>query len=387
MKHFFIALSILLLASNNGVEAATAVASDSLVADSMASVPVKKSFFRKVWDYFSLDGGHAESTNTFSVIGGPYYESAAGLALSVVGAASFRMNGCDSLSQLSNAQLAVTYTTNNFWSLVLKNNVLFPNDSRLITQFDFEYEPSYFWGMGFENGDNPANKMMQKKYLASVEAELLFSVGSSFKLGPKVRWDYVNSDTIANPLLLEGQDLVLRNYGVGFAAEYDTRDLITDATTGIYLYLGQTFRPKFLWNHYAFSTTDFKASYYHPLWRDCTLAADFCAMFNFGNPSWAMMAQVGDSHRMRGYYTGRYRDKHMLNAQVELRQHIWGRHGIVLWAGGGNVFHNSDGFKHFLPNFGVGYRFAFRRRMNIRLDFGFAKSGQTGFMFGLNEAF
>jgi len=60
---------------------------------------------------------------------------------------------------------------------------------------------------------------------------------------------------------------------------------------------------------------------------------------------------------------------------------------MVLWAGVGNVFHNMDGFKHILPNFGVGYRFAFRRRMNIRLDYGIGKSGQTGFMFSLNEAF
>ena len=40
---------------------------------------------------------------------------------------------------------------------------------------------------------------------------------------------------------------------------------------------------------------------------------------------------------MRGYYEGRYRDKHSLEATVELRQHVWKRNGIVVWAGAGTV--------------------------------------------------
>lgn len=360
-----------------------------LAADTVNVTPVKKkSLVRKVLDYMSIDGGGSgRSTSMFSLLGGPYYNSVSGLAISLVGAASMRVKGCDSVSQPSNVQFSGTCSTKKFWDLSLSSNILFPNRMRLLVDATFEYQPLYFWGMGYENGDNSANKTMQEKYMAHVDAELLFSVASNFRLGPKVQWNYVNSDTIAYPELLCGQDLVLRNYGAGFAVEYDSRDMVTDAKRGVYVYVSETFYPKFLWNRYAFSTTDIRANYYRPLWRDCTLAADLWAMFNFGNPSWAKMALLGDTHRMRGYYLGRYRDKHMVSAQVELRQHIWGRHGMVAWAGMGSVFHNADGLKHILPNFGVGYRFAFRRRMNIRVDYGFGKSGQKGFMFSLNEAF
>lgn len=392
MKRFVVSLGFILMIV--GVVRGAAVVPDTsmsaLSADTIgvATNPAKRSFVRKVLDYLSIDGGSSsESPSAFSILGGPHYNSVSGLALSVVGAASFRLNGCDSLSQFSNAQCSATYTTKNFWSLSATSNILLPNKARLIADLAFEYEPLYYWGMGYDNGNNTANKTMQKKYMANVELELLFDVYKALRFGPKLQFNYVNSDTIAKPELLNGQDLVLRNYGFGFAVEYDTRDMVTDAKKGCYFHLSQCFRPKFLWNRYAFSTTDIKANYYSPLWRGCTLALDFWAMFNFGNPSWARMALLGDTHRMRGYYLGRYRDKHTLNAQVELRQHIWGRHGMVLWAGGGNVFHNADGFKHFLPNFGIGYRFAFRRRMNIRFDYGFGKSGQTGFMFSLNEAF
>ena len=37
---------------------------------------------------------------------------------------------------------------------------------------------------------------------------------------------------------------------------------------------------------------------------------NYAVLFNFGNPSWAMMALLGNSYSMRGYYEGRYRDKH-----------------------------------------------------------------------------
>lgn len=391
---FIVFVLLMLLTSVEGKgavpERAVPVLTDSAlsVADTAATPHEKKTLVRKVLDYLSLDGGgDTRSTSMFSLLGGPYYNSVSGLAISVVGAASMRLKGCDSVSQPSNVQFSGTCSTKKFWDLSLSSNILFPNRMRLLVDATFEYQPLYFWGMGYENGNNSANKTMQKKYMAHIDAELLFRVASNFRLGPKVQWNYVNSDSIAYPELLCGQDLVLRNYGAGFAVEYDTRDMVTDAKRGVYVYVSETFYPKFLWNRYAFSTTDIRANYYRPLWRDCTLATDLWAVFNFGNPSWAKMALLGDTHRMRGYYLGRYRDKHMISAQVELRQHIWGRHGMVAWAGLGSVFHNADSFKHLLPNFGVGYRFAFRRRMNIRVDYGFGKSGQKGFMFSLNEAF
>ena len=147
------------------------------------------------------------------------------------------------------------------------------------------------------------------------------------------------------------------------------------------------FKPKFLWNDYAFTTTDFRTAYYHTAWRDAIIAGEVRALFNFGNPSWAMMARLGNNANMRGYYKGRYRDKHSITTQIELRQHVWKHSGIVLWVGAGNVFHDSDTFKKILPNFGIGYRFEVRKRMNVRFDYGFGKSGQNGLVMSMYESF
>lgn len=111
-------------------------------------------------------------------------------------------------------------------------------------------------------------------------------------------------------------------------------------------------------------------------------------LFNYGDVPWTMMAQVGVLGRMRGYYEGRYRDRNIMEGQVELRQHIKGRNGIALWVGLANVFPD---FKHvyydeILPNYGVGYRWEFKERVNIRLDFGFTRDNPN-FTFNINEAF
>ncbi|MGM9859402.1 MAG: hypothetical protein ACI31C_01470, partial [Muribaculaceae bacterium] len=93
-----------------------------------------------------------------------------------------------------------------------------------------------------------------------------------------------------------------------------------------------------------------------------------------------------------GYFEGRYRAKNEIDICVELRQHVWRRNGIVVWGGVASLFNrfvsknyetNNSGW---LPNWGVGYRWQFKQRMNVRVDFGFGK-GQSGIIFNLNEAF
>lgn len=100
------------------------------------------------------------------------------------------------------------------------------------------------------------------------------------------------------------------------------------------------------------------------------------------------MATLGSSYSMRGYYDGRFRDKNVVDMQVELRQHVWKRNGVAVWVGAGNVFPDFSSFevKHILLNYGFGYRWEFKKRVNVRLDLGFGK-GQTGFIFNINEAF
>ena len=52
----------------------------------------------------------------------------------------------------------------------------------------------------------------------------------------------------------------------------------------------------------------------------------------------------------------------------------------------GFYFCAADGSDEILPNYGVGYRWEFKERVNIRLDFGFTRDNPN-FTFNINEAF
>lgn len=78
----------------------------------------------------------------------------------------------------------------------------------------------------------------------------------------------------------------------------------------------------------------------------------------------------------------------MLTTQLEYRQALSWRHGIVGWIGSGTM---APGFstllaERWLPTVGAGYRFEFKPGMNIRLDYGVGK-GSSAFYFQAGEAF
>ncbi|MEG2772165.1 MAG: hypothetical protein RR960_07470, partial [Alistipes sp.] len=134
--------------------------------------------------------------------------------------------------------------------------------------------------------------------------------------------------------------------------------------------------------------TTFVANYFRPLWKGCIFAADLFAEFHSEGTPWPMLARMGGSQRMRGYYAGRYTDNDMITMQVELRQKIYRRIGCVVWGGAGNVFPQLAAFNwsQTLPNYGVGLRWEFKKRINVRLDYGFGKR-TSGFLLNINEAF
>lgn len=347
--------------------------------------------FTRIINYFGdANKDKPEKKFDVSVIGGPYYSSDMKLGLGLVGAGLYRMSGCDKSMQPSNVSLFGSVSTVGFYMLGIRGNNLFPEDRyRLNYTMSFYSYPSYYWGIGYDNGNRNSNKSKIDRFQARMKVEFLINLWENFYFGPCVMWDYAKAKDVdaSERYLFDGMSLTQRNYGVGASIQYDTRDFMNNASRGVYLYLAQSFRPDWLGNDMSFSTTEFIARAYKSAWKDAVIAGELKGVFNFGNPSWALMAELGGSNAMRGYYEGRYRDKHCLSAQVELRQHVWHRSGVTVWLGAGNVFHNMRTFKKILPNCGVGYRWEFKKRVNVRFDLGFGKSGQNGFMFNINEAF
>lgn len=389
MKHILTILFALMALSSYASEP---ISSDSLSSEKVDTAhQVKKSWMTRFLDYFNDANKNKQHKRfDFSVIGGPHYASDTKFGLGMVAAGLYRTDPNDSILPPSNVSLFGDVSSVGFYMLGVRGNHIAPAGRYRIDYHLYFYSfPSDFWGIGYEMGDNDDNKSDMKRWQAQAEASFLFRVADNFYVGPMAAYDYVIGKQIERPELLQGMDKHTWNVGAGVSLVYDNRDNLTNPHRGIYLNLTQMFRPKFMGNDYAFSTTHFRFDAYQRLGKGTILAEDFGANLNFGNPSWGMMAELGGTSSMRGYYEGRYRDKHSLEATVELRQHVWKRNGIVVWAGAGTVFPKFSSLRsrQILPNAGVGYRWEFKKNVNVRLDYGFGKSGQSGFLFNINEAF
>lgn len=391
MKHI---LTILIMMLALGSYASELSVTDSISSaekvDTMA-LRAGKSWVNRILDYFNDSNKNKKHKRfDFSVIGGPHYASDTKFGLGLVAAGLYRTDPNDSILPPSNVSLYGDVSSVGFYMLGVRGNHIAPKGRYRIDYHLYFYSfPADFWGIGYEMGDNDANKSDMKRWQAQAEVSFLFRVADYFYIGPMASYDYVIGKHIERPELLQGMDQHTWNVGAGVSLVYDNRDNLTNPHRGIYLNINQMFRPRFMGNDYAFSTTAFRFDAYQRLGKGTVLAEDIRANLNFGNPSWGMMAELGGTHSMRGYYEGRYRDKHSLEATVELRQHVWKRNGIVVWVGAGTIFPKFSALrsKQILPNAGVGYRWEFKKNVNVRLDYGFGKSGQSGFLFNINEAF
>lgn len=393
MKKLFASFALTALFS---ASAATAGNTSQIEKDSVATVAAdttvrKKGFINKVLAYFN-DANKTDYSKKFdfSIIGGPHYSTDTKLGLGLVAAGLYRTDRNDTILPPSNMSLFGDVSTVGFYMLGVRGLHIFPHDKyRLDYTLYFYSFPCKYWGIGYANGNNDANETEMNRWQAQAKASFMFRVAPSTYIGPMLTFDFIEGKDIKNPELLEGMDRITRNTGVGLTFVYDSRDVTTNPKRGFYVNLSQCFRPKFMGNDYAFSTTDLRFNTYRRVWKGGIIATDLRSQLNFGNPSWGMMALLGNSYSMRGYYEGRYRDKHKIEAQVELRQHVWKRNSVVAWVGAGTVFNKFSSMRmgHVLPNFGIGYRWEFKKDVNVRLDYGFGKNGQSGFIFNINEAF
>ncbi|MDE6396808.1 MAG: BamA/TamA family outer membrane protein, partial [Muribaculaceae bacterium] len=285
--------------------------------------------------------------------------------------------------------LKLDVTTGQLYKVGAEGYTIFKHDLyRLNYDIYFYSFKDKFWGIGYKNAINDANETLYRRLQAQIRADLLFQLKPNLFLGPLAQFSYVNATRMSRPELLDGQALRTFTTGLGLSFVYDTRDFPLNAYKGVYVRFDQLFNPKFLGNKYAFSQSELTLCGYGQIWKNGVLASMLHANLTYGNTPWGLMPTFGGSGNMRGYYEGRFRDKNAVDITFELRQRVWRRNGIVLWVGAGSIFSEFSDFKwnHVLPNAGIGYRWEFKKRINVRLDYGVGKH-QSGINFSINEAF
>lgn len=354
------------------------------------SVKVNNNFFKRIYEYFekSNEVNHDKAFDV-SFIGGPHYSSDTKLGIGLVASGLYRMDRSDLSISPSNVSLYSDITTSGSFAIGISGNTIFPKAKyRLDFDLFFSSMPSRYWGIGYDYGKKDKAYSKYTRQAIQLKADFLKSIAQHTYIGVTATAENIKGRSIKKASYFEGLERSNTAVGGGLILSYDSRDFIPNPYKGVFIKLEQNFYPEFLGSTENFSRTEFIARYYKQAWEGAVLAFDFQGIFNNGDVPWAMTAQLGSSYQMRGYYKGQYRDEKILQTQVELRQKIYGRSGAVVWAGAGNVFPKFSEFEwsHTLPSFGVGYRWEFKSRVNVRLDYGIGR-GQSAFYFNINEAF
>ena len=359
------------------------------------SVPAKahNGIFKKIVNYFRDSNKQKPNKKIdFGFIPGPNYSSTTGLGLGLLGTATYSADRSDPTLPRSNASVYSNMTTAGFFVVGLRGNHIFPHEN---FQLDYKVNLSTFstsyWGMGYANADNDDNETDYRRNRINAMARFMVKLAPNTYIGPFVNYRVTQARGVNEDFsyLWQGQDKTIHTYTAGLSFTYDSRDFMLNASKGVFVQIDQTFTPRCFGNgKYNFSTTEATFATYGKLWKGAILAGELHGQFNYGHTPWSQLATVGSNDRMRGYYEGRYNDKNVIEGQLELRQHIKGRNGVVAWVALANAFPDfkNIAWRYTLPNAGVGYRWEFKKRINIRVDYGFTRNG-GGFIFNINEAF
>lgn len=360
------------------------------IALSTDSVPAKRpGLIKRIINYFDK-ANDEKPDKKFDVtfLGGPSYSASTSLQIAVIAAGLYKSeNNAD--TRQSNISLFGQGSITGFYRVGIFGEHYAPDNRwRLNYRGDFAHFPLKFWGLTFEQQRNKANESNYTELQSEIYAEWQWRFGRNIYFGPSAIFNYGKATKIERPELWGNERHDMLNYGLGLIFSLDTRDYPNNASRGVQLSIRQNFFPRFIGNKNAFSETELTFNIYKQWWKSGIMAFQVHGWSTYGNTPWTMLPTVDDSKGIRGYYEGRYRAKQEADFVVELRQHVWRRNGIVVWAGVGTVFNKFSQFnsKYLLPSYGFGYRWEFKKKVNIRVDLGFGRNSYA-FALGIHETF
>lgn len=334
-----------------------------------------------------------EKTSGFLALPVLFYTPETSLAIGGGGMFYYRPQGKSQKTRPSQISGLLMYTLKKQYRMSLNPDLYFENGS-LRVEGNISYEKFYdkFWGIGPEApGDNEEKYTFSKtKLLLILRKKLTATLYGGFKFeGERKRIDPLDDATLLRaPGLLgrQGGNLV----GIGLVFNFDSRDNIFFPSSGSYHELALSFFSPSLGSDFDFRTLKLNLRKYFPLSKDQVFALQSYLYSCFGKTPFYRLAQFGLNNTMRGYYAGRYRDKHFLSFEAEYRGIIWKKWGVAAFVGGGDVRPQLGKFQlsQLKPFYGLGLRYVFNKaeKLTLRLDFAWGKSS-SGFYFTAAEAF
>jgi hypothetical protein len=347
-----------------------------------------------------------------------FYQQETGVGYGLGGLLSGRL-GTDTVTRSSNARVQYWTTQESQNLLQFVHTIYSPGEKFYLNGEISSYKNRlYYFGIGNDVSDNNrsfldfnlfiVNQRFQKSIAPNQFLGLQYRFSRVYNISPQNGRVNKDGDEIAgtnyflqDPRILQdpGQTREFSVSGIGPVYTLDSRDVALGASRGNLLDLQVMFNGKFVGSDYNFVRYQIDARHFQPIFSNKTiLALQFLGQFHSGNVPWHALAGLGanlggtlydNANLMRGIYEQRYRDRQMMTAQAELRQHLFWRLDGAAFLGVGQVGYNisdySFGGLHTAGGVGARFNFIRRDRVNLRFDYAFGKD--PGFYFAIGEAF
>jgi len=268
---------------------------------------------------------------------------------------------------------------------------------RLQATASFLDQESHFFGIGEEAGDRGDSLTLQDKQL-NLRATATFQVfaggfaGVRYQLGThdaRTDEDPDQPPSLTPPPPPDQMNSTLSAIGPAFT--YDTTDSHTQPRRGVEVDATWTFGLDWLGNSFDHDKLSVEGHAYFSLSDRTVLAASaqFCS--SDGDVPYYNLCLFGASADLRGYETGRYRDRASWAVQGELRHQFRPRWGGVAFFGLGGIAPSAGELVdegNLLPAGGIGVRYRpFKSNdVQLRVDFALGKNDH-GLYVGIGEAF
>lgn len=292
----------------------------------------------------------------------------------------------DSLTRISNVDFEFNYTWNKQIILESTWNYYFREES-WYTQGKIHYSkyPDVYYGIG-------ANTLKSQEVLFDsrrtiVDVNLFKHLDKKIFVGLGLTYqnyrDVENSDSAIHYPELTNQSVL----GPGFLLLKDTRNNILNSTSGTYFLIDLGY----YFSENRYSKLIFDLRNYHTIHQKYILAWRFYNSFIPGSPAFFDYSLIGGDNAIRGFRTGRYRDKNMSFVQVETRLPLFWRFGIAVFGGVTGIYSSFNTLDQntIKSNLGLGLRFLIDKKenINLRFDYAIGSKGHDGFYVAFGESF
>jgi len=365
------------------------------LSPSYAQVQTIKKFIRKM--YFSKD---TSKHSSFVIV--PVFSSAPETGVEVGGSAlySFYTDTLDKSTHVSNVFGYASITTKDQTNLTLSTAYWHPGNSiHLSGSVSYLNYPFNFYGIGNATSEANQDRLGERRFKLNFEAEnrvgdylFLGVVGGGF--------DYKFSDS--NPASIYYADASVQGKQGGLSIFGGPSVIFDSRNNNTYTISGMIVTSYLNIIEGMFSNSDYQGGFFNieysgffSLNKQLVLGLDVQEQSMVGDQSpFYLLPALGSDEMMRGYYSGRFRDRNFLAGQAELRYRVSKRFGIVGFAATGEVFHSAFDIHDLKPDIGVGARYFFdvQKGLSIRMDYGVGEkrpgeARQQGLYVALGEAF